>query len=143
MNNTSPTLPRDTRDTFLVLTVVTLVVLPQLASLPLWASALALTLLAWRFWLARTYTSLPNKWLMAALLVLVVAATVLQFRSIVGPEAGVVLIVLLLVLKTLEMRARRDAMVIFFWVSSHCSRYFCNRNHCSWPQLCCLLCGGC
>ncbi len=38
----------------------------------------------------------------------------LQFRSIVGPEAGVVLVVLLLVLKTLEMRARRDAMVIFF-----------------------------
>lgn len=114
MNITAPALPRDTRDTFLVLTVVALVLLPHLASLPLWASALALFLLAWRFWLARTHTRLPNKWLMAALLVLVVAATVLQFRSIVGPEAGVVLIVLLLVLKTLEMRARRDAMVIFF-----------------------------
>ena len=51
---------------------------------------------------------------MAALLAVVLAATLLQFRSIVGPQAGVALIVLLLVLKTLEMRARRDAMVIFF-----------------------------
>ena len=112
---TSPhTLPRDTRDTFLVLGVVTLVLLPQVTSLPLWASVLTSVLLAWRFWIAHTHRRLPNKWLMAALLVLVITATALQFHSIIGPQAGVVLIVLLLVLKTLEMRARRDAMVIFF-----------------------------
>lgn len=58
--------------------------------------------------------ALPRKWLLNTLLVLAVAATALQYRTIVGPEAGVVLILLLLVLKTLEVRARRDAMVIFF-----------------------------
>lgn len=107
-------LPRETRDTLLVLGVVALVLLPQVAYLPLWASALALLMLAWRLWMAQHNRSLPGKWLLAALLALSIGATVMQFRSIVGPEAGVVLVVLLLVLKTLEMRARRDAMVIFF-----------------------------
>ncbi len=110
----APTLPRETRDTLLVLGGVALVLLPHIAYLPVWASALAVSLLAWRLWMARTGQSLPGTWLLAALLVLAIGATVLQFRSIVGPDAGVVLIVLLLVLKTLEMRARRDAMVIFF-----------------------------
>lgn len=98
----------------LILAVVALVLLPQVAFLPLWASSLAVAMLAWRLWMARKGQSLPSKWLLAALLALAIGATVLQFRSIVGPEAGVVLVVLLLVLKTLEMRARRDAMVIFF-----------------------------
>ena len=114
MRTTTPQLPRETRDTLLVLAVVALVLLPQVAYLPLWTSALALGMLGWRLWMARKGQSLPGKWLLAALLVLAVGATVLQFRSIVGAEAGVVLVVLLLVLKTLEMRARRDAMVIFF-----------------------------
>jgi hypothetical protein len=32
----------------------------------------------------------------------------------------VTLVVCLLALKTLELRARRDALVIFFWASSPC-----------------------
>ncbi|MEF2063334.1 transglutaminaseTgpA domain-containing protein [Comamonas sp. GCA5] len=114
MDSTTPPLPRETRDTLLVLGVVALVLLPQVAYLPPWASALAALLLGWRMWLARSGQRLPGTWLLAALLALAVGATALQFRSIVGPEAGVVLVILLLVLKTLEMRARRDAMVIFF-----------------------------
>lgn len=113
-NIAPPVWPRETRDTLLVLTVVTLVLLPQLAFLPLWASSLTVAILAWRVWIARQNLPLPSKWWLATLLVLAVGATTLQYRSIVGPEAGVVLVVLLLVLKTLEMRARRDAMVIFF-----------------------------
>jgi len=38
----------------------------------------------------------------------------MSFGTIVGPDAGVTLIVMLLALKTLELRARRDAMVVFF-----------------------------
>lgn len=112
--STPPLLARETRDTLLILAAVALVLLPQVAFLPVWASGLAAAMLAWRLWMARKGQSLPGKWLLAALLALTIGATVLQFRSIVGPEAGVVLVVLLLVLKTLEMRARRDAMVIFF-----------------------------
>jgi transglutaminase-like putative cysteine protease len=38
----------------------------------------------------------------------------MSFRTIAGRDAGVTLALMLLALKTLEMRARRDAMVIFF-----------------------------
>ena len=108
------TMPRETRDTLLVLGVVILVLLPHLAFLPWWVSALALLILTWRLGTVLRGQALPRKWLLNTLLVLAVAATALQYRTIVGPEAGVVLILLLLVLKTLEVRARRDAMVIFF-----------------------------
>ena len=60
------------------------------------------------------HRALPKPWVMAALLLLAVGATVAQYGSIVGAEAGVALVVLLLALKTLELRARRDAMVVFF-----------------------------
>ncbi len=109
-----PTLPRETRDTLFILGVVALVLLPQVTYLPLWASALTLSLLGWRFWLAHRNKSLPGKWPRTALLALAVGSTLMEYRSIVGLEAGVALLVLLLALKTLEMRARRDAMVIFF-----------------------------
>ena len=108
--NTAPVLPRETRDTLLILGSVALVLLPQVAYLPGWASALALCMLAWRLWMARQGQNLPGKWLLAALLALAIGATVLQFRSIVGPEAGVVLVVLLLVLA--RSKHVRDEMYI-------------------------------
>ena len=107
-------LPRDGRDSLLVLLAVALVLLPQMAFLPPWASALSATLLLWRAVLAWHSHPLPGRWWRVGLLALVVGGVALQFRSIVGPDAGVVLLALLLMLKTLEMRARRDAMVIFF-----------------------------
>ena len=42
------------------------------------------------------------------------AATLFSHRTLLGRDAGVTLIVVLLTLKTLELRARRDAFVVFF-----------------------------
>lgn len=42
------TLPREARDTVFVLAVVGWILLPLTATLPIWASALAYALLAWR-----------------------------------------------------------------------------------------------
>ena len=108
------TLPRDVRDTLFLLAVIGWVLLPLTASLPVWASALAYAMLVWRGTIAVRQKPLPGRWALAALLVLVVGLTVLGFRTIVGSEAGVTLIAMLLALKTLELRARRDAMVVFF-----------------------------
>jgi len=107
-------LPRDVRDTLFLLGVIACVLLPLFAHLPLWAGAFSCLLLAWRAGLALGGRSLPPRWLLVALLVLAVAATLASFRTILGREAGVTLIAMLLALKTLEARARRDAMVIFF-----------------------------
>ncbi|MDP3309721.1 MAG: DUF3488 and transglutaminase-like domain-containing protein, partial [Polaromonas sp.] len=47
-------------------------------------------------------------------LVIAVGATLLTHKTLLGRDAGVTLIVILLALKTLELRARRDAFVVFF-----------------------------
>ena len=107
-------LPREARDTPFLLAVIAGVLAPQAMHLPAWTSLGAASLLAWRGWLAWRGRALPGRWLLAGLLALAVGATWLQFRSVVGRDAGVVLLVLLLALKTLELRARRDAMVVFF-----------------------------
>ncbi len=108
------TLPRDARDTLFLLAVVAWVILPQVGRLPLWTSAFAGALLLWRGALAWRGRPLPGRWVLGGLLALTLALTVATHRTIVGAEAGVTLIVMLLALKTLELRARRDAMVVFF-----------------------------
>ncbi len=107
-------LPRDSRDTLFMLAVVTWVVLPQVTHLPLWCSLLAASVLMWRAWLAITVRPLPPSWVLMALVVLTVAATLLTHKTLLGRDAGITLIVVLLVTKTLELRARRDAFVVFF-----------------------------
>ncbi|GKT01952.1 DUF3488 and transglutaminase-like domain-containing protein [Acidovorax sp. SUPP3434] len=114
LRQTLATLPRDTRDTLFLIVVIAWVIAPQAANLPVWTTALAALVLAWRGWLALEGRPLPGRWATGGLLVVSVALTLASHRTIVGRDAGVTLIVMLLALKTLELRARRDAMVIFF-----------------------------
>jgi transglutaminase-like putative cysteine protease len=111
---TLATLPRDARDTLFLLAVVAWVVMPQVGNLPLWCSGLTVAVLLWRGWLAWTSRPLPGKWLLLGMLALTITATLLTHRTLLGRDAGVTLIVVLLSLKTMELRARRDAFVVFF-----------------------------
>lgn len=107
-------LPRDARDTLFLLAVIAWVLLPQASHTPWWTSAFAASLLLWRGHLAWKAAPLPGRMVLAGLLLVAVAATWATHRTLVGRDAGVTLVVLLLALKTLELRARRDAMVVFF-----------------------------
>ncbi|CAM4388192.1 DUF3488 domain-containing protein [Comamonas aquatilis] len=107
-------LPRDARDTLFLLAVVAWVLLPQVQHTPWWTCAFAAALLLWRARLAFTGAPLPDRLALAGVLALALAATWASHKTLVGRDAGVTLVVLLLALKTLELRARRDAMVIFF-----------------------------
>jgi transglutaminase-like putative cysteine protease len=107
-------LPRDTRDTLFLLVVIGWVLLPQVPNLPWWCSLLAAGVLAWRGVVAVTGRPLPGKWWLLLLLAIALVGTWATHRTLLGRDAGVTLIVLLLALKTLELRARRDAFVIFF-----------------------------
>ncbi|HEY3049316.1 MAG TPA: DUF3488 and transglutaminase-like domain-containing protein [Polaromonas sp.] len=107
-------LPRDARDTLFLLGVIAWLLLPQTAHLPLWCNALAGAVLIWRGWLALKTRPLPGKWWLLALLALAIAGTLTTHRTLLGRDAGVTMLVVLLTLKTLELRARRDAFVVFF-----------------------------
>ena len=106
--------PRDTRDTLFQLAVIGWTVLPHLGHLPWWTGVLTAAVLMWRARLALRSGTLPGRWPVVAVLVLAVALTWWSERSLLGREAGVIMLVVLMALKTLELRARRDAMVVFF-----------------------------
>ena len=107
-------LPRDSRDTLFQLAVIGWTILPHLAHLAPWCMALSALMLAWRAQLALTNAPLPSRWAVAGVLMVAAVLTLWSERTLFGKEAGVTMLVVLMSLKTLELRARRDALVVFF-----------------------------
>jgi protein-glutamine gamma-glutamyltransferase len=114
LSKTLSALPRETRDTLFLLAVVAWVVAMQVAHIPWWCTALTVGVLVWRTTLALRGLPLPSWPWRLGLLGLTLIATWATHRTLLGQDAGVTLVVVLLALKTLEMRARRDAFVVFF-----------------------------
>ncbi|WP_338413122.1 transglutaminaseTgpA domain-containing protein [uncultured Sphaerotilus sp.] len=109
-----PALPRESRDTLFLLAALAWTLLPQCTQVPLWCAVLAYAALGWRAWLAWSGQALPSRHLLLLALVGASAGTLISHQSLLGPSAGVTLLVVLSALKTLELRARRDATVVFY-----------------------------
>ena len=107
-------LPRDARDTLFLLGVIAWTLLPHLTHLPWWCAALTAVVLLWRMNLALANATLPGRWVLVVMLTIAAGLTWWTERTLLGKEAGVTLLVVLMALKTLELRARRDAFVVFF-----------------------------
>jgi transglutaminase-like putative cysteine protease len=107
-------LPREARDTVFLLLVIAWILLPLTSELPLWCSTMAALVLLGRGWIAVRGKSLPSRWWLLLLLLLAAGATWYSHHTLMGRDAGVTFLAVLLALKTLEMRARRDAFVVFF-----------------------------
>ena len=105
---------REARDTVFMLALIGWTVMPHLFHLPLWVTGLSLGVLAWRGWLGWRQAPLPGRTAVMALLGLAAVLTFAGQQTIVSKDAGVTLLVVLMALKTLELRARRDALVVFF-----------------------------
>lgn len=108
-------LSRQARDDLFLLSVLTILALQMSRVLPTWAAIFALALLAWRISLSLRAKALPKRWQLGGLLLLATAGVAFELvtnASISG--AALTLLLLLLVLKTLEMQARRDSFVLFF-----------------------------
>ncbi len=103
---------REARDDLWLLGVAAATVAPLAPHLPLWAGAATLALLGWRAALAWRDAPLPPRWLLAAVLALGVAAALGRFHTVFGRDAGLTLASLLLGLKSLEARGRRDRYVL-------------------------------
>lgn len=105
---------RERRDTIVLLGAVALVVAPHLDHLPWWATSLLLLLWIWRLWLCVSRGALPGHFAMLPLLAGGAGAVWLQHGTLLGREAGVTFLLLLMALKLLEMRARRDVIIVIF-----------------------------
>ena len=84
--------------------------------LPLWVSVAATMFLVWRGFIALRGTSLPPRWQLIALTAGTAVGVFLSYRTILGRDPGVTLLVMLLFLKLLETRATRDVFVVAFLV---------------------------
>ena len=107
-------LPRDARDTLFLLGVIAWTVMPHLGHLPWWCGALTGLVLLWRGSLALSNAKLPGRASIIAVLAVAAGLTFWSERTLLGQEAGVTMLVVLMALKMLELRARRDALVVFF-----------------------------
>jgi transglutaminase-like putative cysteine protease len=84
----------------------------HLLRLPVWLAALVGTVLVWRFYIAHRNLNFPGKWLMGLVALAGAAGVLLEFRTLLGRDAGVALLVIMLALKFLETRTQRDAMLL-------------------------------
>ncbi len=90
------------------------VIAPHVERLPWWASVVCLGAGAWRWWVARNGLRTPAWLVMAAIALAVTAGAFVEYRRLFGREVGVMLLIVMLCLKVLEMKMKRDAMVVIF-----------------------------
>jgi hypothetical protein len=102
------------RETAGLAAVFVLASAPHLARLPVWISALILIITGWCLYLAYRNLTPPAKWLLALIAIGSAAGILLQYRTLLGRDAGVALLVVMLALKLLETRSQRDGMLLGF-----------------------------
>ncbi|WP_374357732.1 DUF3488 and DUF4129 domain-containing transglutaminase family protein [Pseudoduganella danionis] len=107
-------LNREQSDTLLLLLAALAALLPHTLHLPWWISLAIAVTLGWRAVLTYAGWRLPPIWLLLPVALAAMAGVHAQFHTWLGRDTGVAMLTLLLGFKMLEMRARRDVMVVIF-----------------------------
>jgi transglutaminase-like putative cysteine protease len=105
---------RDKADTLLLLATCVLVLAPHAGHLPAWIILAGSSFLLWRAWVTFHGNRMPPRWLLLPLAVLSMGAVYATHKTLLGREAGVSMLALLLTLKLLEMHIKRDLFVVLF-----------------------------
>lgn len=85
---------------------------PHVLHQPPWLSALAGLLLFWAIWLWWRDQRLPGRWILLPLVGAGCAGILIEFHTLFGRDAGVAMLVVFMTMKLLELKSRRDAMVV-------------------------------
>ncbi len=108
------TFPPSSVGRFWLVGALLLVLLPHLWRFPLWLSTGCIALIAWRLLHELRGWSLPGRGVRWLLTLLGIGSVVLVFHSIIGRDAGVALLAVMLCLKLIEIHTQRDAMIALF-----------------------------
>jgi protein-glutamine gamma-glutamyltransferase len=95
-----------------LLGVLALVVAPHLLRMPPWIGVSVVAIGVWRAFGAFRSWPLPPQWLKIMLVFSAFAAINVTYGRVSGQHAGAALLVVMLALKLLEMRSRRDVLVV-------------------------------
>ena len=90
------------------------VIAPHIERLPWWASTVCVAAGAWRWWIARNGLRTPSWIIMGAIALAITVGARFEYTRLFGREVGVMLLIVMLCLKVLEMKMKRDAMVVIF-----------------------------
>lgn len=107
-------LPREKADIVLLLLAAAMVLAPHALHLPPWLSVAVAMPLLWRAAITVRGRRQPPLAVLAPLALLGIAAVYACYGSVLGRDAGVAMLALLLALKSLEMHGRRDVFVFVF-----------------------------
>lgn len=88
--------------------------LPHLFRLPVWITGLTLALGVGRLLIYRRGLRLPPRWLLIAIALAGAFGVIAQYGTLLGRDAGVALLSLMLAFKLMEMRTLRDTMLVVF-----------------------------
>ena len=94
--------------------VVAINVFPHAWTAPLWATAIAVVCVTWKFLYLNKGWALPKRWILYCLTGLATIGAYFQHGAIVGVEAASTLLVVLISFKLLETNRYRDAMLVIF-----------------------------
>jgi transglutaminase-like putative cysteine protease len=110
----SAPISRDKQDTLLLIASTVLVLLPHASHLPLWVSLVCGATLVWRAALTLLGRRMPRNVLLVPVAALAMFGVLRTYHTLLGRDAGVAMLVLLVAFKMLEMHARRDLFVVIF-----------------------------
>jgi transglutaminase-like putative cysteine protease len=106
-----------------LLVVALATTLPHAETLPWWLSLVSGLALFARVWLWLRNGRLPRGWMLSLLVLAGAAGIAWQYRSLFGRDPGVAMLVFFMAFKPMEMRTRRDGLVIvmlgFFLLLTH------------------------
>lgn len=91
-----------------------LLIIPHLPRLPIWILLAWFITVAWRVQVFRGIWDFPNRWVKGLLVVLCITGLLSEYGRFFGLEPMVGLLVTAFLLKLLEMRKKRDALIVVF-----------------------------
>ena len=109
---TKPSVPLDPGTIPWLLAVAVATAAPHAVHVPLWLALLVGGAILWRGVLWWKKGRLPARWQLALFVVAGVTGIGWEYRTLFGRDAGVALLVFFMALKPMEMRSRRDAIVV-------------------------------
>lgn len=97
-----------------LLAAMSFVIAPHVSHLPAWVTATCVAAGLWRLWIARKALRAPPWWLMAIITVAITVGAFFEYKRLFGREVGVTLLIVMLCLKVLEMKMKRDVLLVIF-----------------------------
>lgn len=96
----------------LLLVTVGLAIAPHMLRIPLWLPVVAIACVGWRIQVYRERWVFPSRVVRFSMVVTSMVAIFLYYGTVLGPDAGVALLIVAYLLKLLEMYKERDAFLI-------------------------------